>query len=248
MNHLSRRSFLQHLSLAALATPIVAAAAQPAEAKRKILIAGAHPDDPETGCGGTMALLSRAGHEVVSLYLTRGEAGIPGTAYEEAARIRTAEAQKACAMLGCRPLFVGQIDGSTEITAERYREVRAILEQEKPDVVLTHWPIDTHRDHRICSMLVYDAWLRLDRPFALYYFEVMTGWQTQNFHPTDYVDISSVVELKHDACFAHVSQKLENDYAPSHGRMEGFRGLEGGFAYAEAFVRQMQSGGAELNR
>ena len=61
------------------------------EKRRKIIVVGAHPDDPETACGGTMVLLSQAGHEVVSAYLTRGEAGIPGKSHRISARIRTRE-------------------------------------------------------------------------------------------------------------------------------------------------------------
>ena len=59
--------------------------------RRKVLVIGAHPDDPETGCGGTICLLTEAGHEVVCVYLTRGEAGIPGKSHSEAAAIRVAE-------------------------------------------------------------------------------------------------------------------------------------------------------------
>ena len=88
----------------------------PAEKKMKIVVAGAHPDDPETICGGLMALYANSGHEVVSVYLTRGEAGIEGKSHEEAARIRTAEALKACAILKVRPEFIGQVDGNCEIT------------------------------------------------------------------------------------------------------------------------------------
>lgn len=90
-----------------------------ARKKMKIMVTGGHPDDPESGCGGTIALYSNLGHEVVILYLTRGEAGIEGKRAQEAAVIRTAECEKACAILKARPLFAGQIDGSTEINAER---------------------------------------------------------------------------------------------------------------------------------
>ena len=61
--------------------------------RKKIMVIGAHPDDPETAAGGTMCLLSDAGHEVVSVYLTRGEAGIKGKSHDEAAAIREAEAK-----------------------------------------------------------------------------------------------------------------------------------------------------------
>lgn len=211
------------------------------EKKMKIVVVGAHPDDPETGCGGLMAIYSSAGHEVVSVYLTRGEAGIEGKSHEEAAKIRTAEALSACQILNVRPEFIGQIDGNCEITKVRYTALADLFKKEKPDIILTHWPIDTHRDHRICSVLVYDAWLNLGRKSALYYFEVMTGNQSQNFAPTDYVDISSVVKQKHEACFIHVSQKIEETYKDDHGRMEQFRGMEFGCESAESFVRHVKS-------
>ena len=95
----------------------------PKKDRKKILVIGAHPDDPETAAGGTMCLLTDAGHEVVSVYLTRGEAGIPGKSHEEAAAIREKEAKAACAVTGARPLFMNQIDGSTEVNLDRYREM-----------------------------------------------------------------------------------------------------------------------------
>ena len=136
--------------------------------KKKILVIGAHPDDPETCAGGTMCLLSAAGHEVVSVYRTRGEAGIAGKSHDEAAAIRVKEVKAACAVTGARFLFMDQVDGNTELNRERYRQMRELLEQEKPDVVITHWPIDSHRDHGICASLVLDAGRRLDRCFDLY--------------------------------------------------------------------------------
>jgi len=208
--------------------------------KLKVVVVGAHPDDPETICGGTMALFARAGHEVVAAYLTRGEAGIEGKSHEEAARIRTAEALEACQLLKSRPEFLGQIDGACEINALQYEKVREFLTKEKPDLVFTHWPIDTHRDHRVCSSLVLDAWYQLERKFDLYYAEAMTGAQSQNFYPTDYVDITAVIDQKHKACFVHKSQRIEEEYPLYHGKMEPFRGMEYNCDFAEAFVRHFQ--------
>lgn len=216
--------------------------AAPSE-KKKILVIGAHPDDPETGAGGTICLLTRAGHDVVCVYLTRGEAGIRGKTHAEAAAIRVAESERACAVTGARHIFMDQIDGSTEINLDRYREMRELLEREKPDVVLTHWPIDGHRDHAVCGLLVVDAWRRLGRCFDLYYFEVMTGTQTQLFHPTDWVDITSVLEQKHKACYCHESQQLEEVMRDWHEPMERFRGIECRRTAAEAFVRHAEPSG-----
>jgi LmbE family N-acetylglucosaminyl deacetylase len=237
---IARREWLTLVGGAVAST--AAAGETPAGCKpAKVVVVGAHPDDPESTCGGTMLRLVAAGHEVVSAYLTRGEAGISGISHEEAARIRTAEAERACGILSVRPVFLGQMDGATEVTPTRYQEMQRFLDREKPGVVFVHWPIDTHRDHRIASVLVYDAWLALGRPFALLYCEAMLGEQSQVFTPTDYVDISAVAERKRAACHAHRSQDVEGWYESSHGRMEVFRGMEAGVPRAEAFVRHLQS-------
>jgi LmbE family N-acetylglucosaminyl deacetylase len=56
---------------------------------------GGHPDDPESGCGGTLARYTAVGHTVTIIYLTRGEVGIQGKAHEEAAAIRSRECEAA---------------------------------------------------------------------------------------------------------------------------------------------------------
>ena len=245
MHPISRRDVLVRTGIAAAtALPATFAAAQ-VEAGRgglKVLVAGAHPDDPESGCGGTIARYSDLGHSVTVLYLTRGEAGIRGKSHDEAGKIRTLEAEKACQILKARPTFAGQINGAVEVNDARYTEVRVLIEAEKPDVVLTHWPIDSHPDHRACSSLTYDAWLHLGRKFALYYFEVDLGAQTQNFRPTNYVNVTKVEDRKRDACMAHVSQNPAADFwGKYHEPMLRFRGMESGFSRAEAFVHQDQS-------
>ena len=88
--------------------------------------------------------------------------------------------------------------------------------------------------------MAYDAWLRSGKRFALYYFEVLSGSQSQNFHPTDYVDISPVEDRKRAALFAHASQHPEGMYA-HHAAMSRFRGYECGKTHAEAYIRHAQS-------
>ena len=253
MKNISRRSMLRTSAISAVGALTVTGTAGSASlqtkassGKLKIIVAGAHPDDPESGAGGTMALLAADGHEVVSAYLTRGEAGIEGKTHDEAARIRTAEALEACKILHARAEFLGQIDGSCEITPARYAEVTSFFEKEKPDIVFTHWPVDSHRDHRICSLLVYDAWLNLGKKFSLYYLEVDAGIQTQNFSPSLYVNIGTVIKQKTDACMAHASQNPGDWYFNIHRKMENFRGLESGCEYAEGFVPHHQNPGSAL--
>src|SRR4026209_2746715 len=84
--------------------------------KLSVVCVGAHPDDPESGCGGVLARYASSGHAVTVVYLTRGERGIPGKSLDEAARIRTAECKAACKIIGAEAVFFGQIDGATEVT------------------------------------------------------------------------------------------------------------------------------------
>ena len=115
-----------------------------------------------------------------------------------------------------------------------------ILEPERPDVVFTHWPIDNHADHRAISMLVYDAWLRLGKKFALYYYEVSNGEDTLQFAPTHYVNITAAEPRKRLACHAHASQAPDKFYA-LQDQVARFRGIESGFRRAEGYIRHVQS-------
>jgi LmbE family N-acetylglucosaminyl deacetylase len=173
---------------------------------------------------------------VVCVYLTRGEAGIAGKSHEEAAAIRVVESENACKVTGARHIFMSQVDGNTEVNLERYKEMRDLIDRENPDIVMTHWPLDGHRDHAICGILVMDAWRRLDRRFKLFYFEAMSGTQSQMFHPTHWVNIERVLERKHQACMCHVSQGMKELYDGWHTTMERFRGIESRCPAAEAFA------------
>jgi N-acetylglucosamine malate deacetylase 1 len=246
---LSRRHLLRGLSATAAlplldaARPLCAAepsdaAAPPERRKLRVVVTGGHPGDPEYGCGGTIARYTDLGHEAVLLYLNRGDPA--ETASRPASDVRVKEAEKACGILKARPVFAGQIDAHAVVDEEHYGQFRRLLEAEKPDAVFTHWPIDNHADHRAMSMLVYDAWLRLGRKFALYYYEVSNGEDTLQFAPTHYVDISQAEPRKRQACQAHASQAPGRYYALQE-TVTRMRGFESGHEQAEAYVRHIQS-------
>jgi LmbE family N-acetylglucosaminyl deacetylase len=238
---LSRRTFTtRSAAVLGLLQPALATAAEPtAPAPARalhVVCVGAHPDDPESGCGGTLARFAETGHHVTIVYLTRGEAGIRGKSHDEAAAIRTAEAEEACKILGAKPVFAGQIDGATEVNRERSEALAAVLAAEQADLVFTHWPIDTHPDHQAAGILTIRAHLSARGRFPVYFFEVDSGYQTVGFTPTAYVDITAVREKKKAALFAHRSQHGDEIYRKHHEIMENFRGRERGGGAAEAFV------------
>lgn len=225
------------------------------ETKKKIVIVGGHPDDPECGCGGTIPLFVKAGHEVTLMYFTNGDEGIEGKTQQEAAAIRKQESIEACKVLGAKSLFVNQVDGESVVNNAEMARFEQLLYAEKPDVVFTHWPLDSHKDHQLASVLSMQAWMETQRPFSLYFYEVCTGYQTFVFHPTDYVDITETQSQKKRALACHKSQNIIGDngdytkemYDCGHPSMEDFRGKELGVHAAEAFIRMTGRGGGKLS-
>ncbi len=241
---LHRRKFVQQtaMGISALALPSlqseqIKSVGHSTEKKLNVVCIGAHPGDPEFGCGGTLAKYSDAGHKVSIIYLTRGEASDPSKTYEEMAALRTGEAEIACNVLNATAIFAGQIDANTELNKKSIEDLTKLIMLQQPDIVFTHWPLDTHQDHQIAGLLGFNAWAKSNRAFQLYYYEVNTGSETLDFTPTDYVDITSVRDRKKEAMFAHRTQNPEEVYAAFFKTMEEFRGLESGVPAAEGFIR-----------
>jgi N-acetylglucosamine malate deacetylase 1 len=207
----------------------------------KVVVTGGHPGDPEYGCGGTIARYVRLGHKVTLLYLNRGEdlqqEGACSGA-DEGARVREAEA--ACRILGATAAFAPQCNGNAIVDNAHYGAFTELLAGLDPDVVFTQWPIDNHPDHRAITSLTYEAWKRLGRQAAFYFYEVSDGEDTLMFTPSEYVDITDVEPLKRQACYAHASQTPDRYYA-LQSEVARFRGIESGYTLAEAFARHVRS-------
>ncbi len=202
--------------------------------KFKFVVAGGHPGDPEYGSGGTIARLTALGHQVTLLYMNDG-------GWETKAAVRIAEAKRACEILKAQPAWAGQANGHAIIDDAHYQAFQKILEAENPDAVFNHWLIDNHPDHRGIANLTFEAWKQLKRRFPMYYYEISDGEDTVQFPaPTHYVDISSVVDTKKAACYAHASQSPDFFYE-LQDTVAHFRGLQSGYKRAEAYILQTGS-------
>ena len=197
------------------------------EAPLDLLAIGAHPDDVEISCGGTLATAAAQGHSVGILDLTRGELGTNGTP-----ELRAEEAAQAARALGVRGRWNAALpDGA--IHAHDVAQVRALvslLRALRPDVVVAHFHRDRHPDHVAASELtdraIYLAGLRrFDaegapfRPRARYWFASRIG-----FTPSFVVDVTPVWDVKRAAIEAHRSQ-VSRDHAgakPTALNREGF--------------------------
>lgn len=126
----------------------------PAETDRlDVLAIGAHPDDVELFCGGTLARLAEQGRRVGIAHLTRGECGTRGSA-----EIRAEEAAEAARLLGAVQTTILDLgDGRLADDDRRRRAVVELLRQARPSVVLTHLDDERHPDHAATQRLVTSA-------------------------------------------------------------------------------------------
>ena len=213
--------------------------AQPPQ-KLRVVVMGAHPDDPEAGAGGLIAALTDAGHEVIIGYLCVFREGRKCFDRPEA-EVRREEADAACKILGATPKFFPFSAGRLIPDTATVQLIATWLSEVKPDIVMTHWPCDTHPDHHAISSIVWQCYRHRHEdggtehgPWNLYYFEVVNGIQTLNYKPELYFDVGAFRDRKEEACICHKSQNFPAFWR-EHDRMHRERGTECGVEYAEAY-------------
>jgi LmbE family N-acetylglucosaminyl deacetylase len=133
----------------------------------RLLILGAHPDDADYAAGGLAALYRSAGHDVLMVSLTNGDAGHHAVSGPALAARRAREAAAAAAVIGARYLVLDNHDGELLPTLDNRREIIGLMRTYEPDLVLTHRPNDYHPDHRYTSQLVQDAAYMVTVPAVL---------------------------------------------------------------------------------
>ena len=177
-------------------------------------------------------MLTQQGHEVICAYGTtfRGDRRFFG---RPEAEVRQEESSAACKVLGAKPKFFPFAHEKLVADATTLKEVASWLAEVKPDIVVTHWPLDTHPNHHVVSSLVWQCYQRRGG-WNLYFFEVMTDQQTIGFVPDLYLDIAPVRDLKQRSIDAHKSQEPDAIWQ-FHERMHRRRGAECGVEFAEAF-------------
>lgn len=179
------------------------------EAPLDLLAIGAHPDDVEISCGGTLALAAAQGLSVGILDLTRGELSTNGTPEE-----REREGREAGRLLGVAGRWNAHLPdgGIAPHDPQQVAAVVARLRELRPSTLLTHFPRDKHPDHvaasEICDRAWYLAGLRRYAPQGIpfradlrYHFASRVG-----FTPTFVVDVTETWDAKVRAILAHASQ------------------------------------------
>jgi len=218
----------------------------------RVLAVGAHPDDLEILCGGTLARYVQEGHEVVMCNATLGNRGSFVHTSEEIARIRGQEAQRAAELAGAEHATLGLSDGEVLASDPAQRRLVVDLVREvRPELIITHSPGDYMTDHNEVSKLVFDASFVATLPLfetgkpnhpvvtPIYFMETVSGL---GFSPTEFVDISDVMETKvamleaHDTQLSWLRDHDGVDIVEQMKTAARFRGQQCGVAYAEAFA------------
>ncbi len=178
-----------------------------------ILALGAHPDDIELSCGGTVAKLVKDGHSVAVADITQGELGTRGSK-----EIRAKEAAEAARILGIATRRNLKIpDGNIELSKANMAKVITLIRELKPKTLIIPHSVERHPDHvhahRLCKEAWYYSGLRKietklngvsqkpHRPDN--FFEFMQWYE---FVPSFIVDISETFDTKMKAIRAHASQ------------------------------------------
>ena len=217
-----------------------------------ILAVGAHPDDLEILCAGTLIRCVARGDAVTTAHIARGDAGSFEHGKEEIAAIRDAEARASAEVIGAAYDCLAVSDGRVNAADEAQREaVVELIRRHRPDVVITHAPNDYMPDHNETSKLLFDASFSASLPNygsgpraapsvpALYYMDTMAG---AGFEPDQYVDVTDAIEGKIEAFSKHSSQltwlrEHDNvDMVDQIRTVARFRGLQCGVSYAEGFA------------
>lgn len=205
-----------------------------------VLAIGAHPDDIEFGCFGTLKKHLKNGDKVTLLIMTQSDVKDAHTnEVTRDASISKTEAQQAADVLGAELILGPFQDTKVPFNSESVSFIEKIVKERGIDFVYTHWAGDTHQDH-INTLSATMAATRLVKNVLCYEQvplpRITTTYPVANY----YVDITETLSTKLAGCQSHKSQI---DKFNQHGfdildgieTLAKYRGNQAGVKYAEAF-------------
>jgi len=228
----------------------------------RIMAIGAHPDDLELLCGGTLARCAVRGDHVVMAHACRGDKGHTEILPGQLAEVRDREAAAAAKVIGAESMCLGFEDGEIYVNDEAARRFADGIRIARPDLIITHDPADYHGDHNAVTRLVITASFMASVPHyptyhpahpivpPIYLMDTLAGI---GFLPAEYVDITDTMATKIEAMSQHASQigwikeHHETDILELIEVVARFRGLQCGVRYAEGF-RCMEAWGRLVTR
>jgi len=212
---------------------------------KRIMVFAPHPDDDVLGCGGSIAKLTGQGHEVITVFMTSGEAGSLTCSGDEMATLRESEASQASLLLGVsETIFLGNPDGYLEFNRDNLVKIMTLLRSKKPDIIYLPHHLDGNEDHRVTHKLVLDSCRRASGPWfqecpgmpwevkTILAYEIWTPLQEVSYIE----DITPYMEQKLEALRLHASQLKDIHYDDAIQGLNRYRGIMSGKGqYCEYF-------------
>lgn len=217
---------------------------------------GAHPDDVEGACAGTLVKMGDAGSRITIVNVTNGNKGSfdrPEMDFGDVAALRDAESRAAAALMGAEYFCLGAEDQFLFDTKELRLALADVLRRVEADLVLAPPPVDYQADHSLAGDIALEAchlaalppqvvgssYPALSHDPAMYYYDSTLGL---DFQPAFYIDITSVMDRKVAIYRCHASQVRAAE--AQHGwsfeetglTPDRARGLQSGVGYAEGFA------------
>lgn len=204
----------------------------------RIMVVGAHLDDIELACGGTLAKAVDGGHTVKALIMSKSGYTNKDGGVQRSDETAAREGVEALHTLGITDIEI--LDFPTKdipFCSEVVTAIDVRMSAFDPDVIFSHHPFDTHQAHEGVAKATIAAARRKN---TVFFFEPISpsGRSYVAFRPQMYVDISDTVEKKIASLKKHKSEYNKfggEDWIDGIGHRCGFRGYEIGVKYAEAF-------------
>lgn len=202
-----------------------------------VLAVGAHHDDIELGCGGTLARLAREGHRTFGVTLTNSETHDRIRGIDRTTAQALAEARAAASVLGLELVDVegtGRENGTLAYDVGLMRNIETIIAEKDISLVFSHWRRDLNTDHEAAAKITITAARHV--PSVLMY---RSNWYqpAEPFNGTFVVDISDVIETKRSCLACHETEIKNRGQAWIDSFFDSHRtaGFAIGRAYAEVF-------------
>ena len=203
---------------------------------RNILAVGAHADDVEIGCGGTVARHVEKGDNVIILVMAESSyTYYDGTVMRTLEEVEVEE-RSATKVLGAKLINLGFETKNVPYSSESIEAINKVIDDYDIDTIYTHWYHDTHQDHSRTTQSVISAG-RYVRNILVYEPEYPAGRSYLGFWNQYYVDITSTFDIKMEALRCHESQmkKYGDSFPEAVEARARHRGYEIGTRYAECF-------------
>lgn len=217
-----------------------------------VLALGAHPDDVEFLCAGTLLKLKGQGHNIFIALTTSGNIGSNEyESREEIAEVREKEQLEAAKYYDAQVKFLRFDDEGLQDTPETRKAVLNAIRWANPDIIFTNPPWDPSTDHGMTGKLVTEMILSvqgklvpadeppINKTPCIFFWDIPAG---MGFEPLAYVDITEYMDKKLEALSSHKSQwawmntVMDDEFKEYCSTLARFRGIQAGYKYAEGFI------------